>query len=110
MTATSVALAFLAAAPALRLVSSVDGGKPTPQWKYVRAGQKVVLHAELTLGAKGKVRYRWFKLEPTVESADNTEPSFHFEKIRYAATAIDRCEGAADCAADVNPTVLAKTA
>ncbi|MBI3184281.1 MAG: hypothetical protein HYZ28_19280 [Myxococcales bacterium] len=97
-----------AAKPRLRLLSSVDGGPNSADWKYARVGQQVLLHAELT-GANG-ASLRWFKLEPTVSAVDNTTPRFHFASIPYARTEIPACRGQATCPADVAPSRLPEVA
>jgi hypothetical protein len=103
---------LLAAAPSrgaqLRILSDVDGGKPSPEWKYVKLGQRVTLHAELK-PPEPSAQIAWFKLEPEVGSVDNTTPSFHFEKIPYRAVEIEACRGNPDCPADINPTLTTAT-
>lgn len=97
---------LLAATPSVLLVTSVDSAKAKPGWVYAVAGQKVVMHASVNGGkAKG---FRWFKLEAASEQVDNTQPSFHFEPIKYQAVELDACRDVADCAADVTPSLLPK--
>lgn len=93
----------LAAAPSLQLQASVDGGAPKPGWVYVKQGQSVTLHAI----AKQASAQRWYRVEPTVGSLDNTTPSFHFENVTYAETELTACRDAATCRVDVTPTKLA---
>lgn len=95
---------LLAAPPTLELRSSVDGGKPVPGWVYARVGQRVELRAMLA-GATAET-VRWFKLEPTTTSVDNTQPSFHFATIDYRETELPACRDALTCPADVTPTAL----
>lgn len=89
---------------ALGLTAFVDGKKASGGWVYARVGQKVELRASLAGEKRGL--FRWFKLEPTVESVDNTQPHFHFEPIRYQATELHSCRGSSACTVDVAPTVL----
>ncbi|MBX7113028.1 MAG: hypothetical protein K1X64_01745 [Myxococcaceae bacterium] len=109
------ALAFLTPSGAawatgeLSIHASVDGSAPHSGWVYARVGQKVELRAVLE-HAETLSHFRWFKIEPTVESVDNTLPSFHFAPIRYQATELTACRNAAVCMADVTPTVLPKVA
>lgn len=95
----------LTAAPSLHLEARVDGGKPTAQWVYAKAGAKVTLEAVLR-GAKAE-HLQWFKLEPTTESTDNTTPSFHFADIAYVETELTSCADQSRCEVDVAPTKLA---
>jgi hypothetical protein len=97
-------LSVLAASPSLQLVTRVDGAPPVSGWVYARLGQAVVLEAKLT-GATAR-SVRWFKLEPTTSSVDNTQPSFHFAPIDYQATPLSACDDRLTCPADVSPTVL----
>lgn len=95
-------LLVLAAAP--KISATVDGAPAPAGVVYARAGQKVVLLAK---APKAKA-WKWFKLEPTTESVDNTQPSFHFAPIAYRATELEACRDQAECPADVSPTVLPK--
>ncbi|MCC6336003.1 MAG: hypothetical protein IT380_18695 [Myxococcales bacterium] len=90
--------------PSVALRASVDGKQPVAGWAYVRSGQQVRLHARVTGGEVKEVR--WFKVEPKVGALDNTTPSFHFEPVRYAETAIPACDGALECPAELTPTLL----
>ncbi len=74
-----LAAVVLAAAPSLEIWASVDQGAARPGWVYARAGQTVTLEGRLR-GAKA-TGYRWYRLEPTSLSVDNTQPSFHFATI-----------------------------
>lgn len=93
----------------LSIHASIDGAAPRSGWVYARVGQKVELRA---VASRQEVlsQFRWFKLEPTVESVDNTQPSFHFAPIRYQATELAACRDATVCMADVAPSVLPKVA
>ncbi|MBX7101629.1 MAG: hypothetical protein K1X89_28200 [Myxococcaceae bacterium] len=97
----------LSASPTLSLRARVDGQPPAPGWVYAREGQRVVLEAAVT-GAT-PTSFAWFKLEPTVESVDNTQPSFHFVSIPYEAIELERCRDQPRCEADVTPTRLKAT-
>ncbi len=99
-----LALVLVLAASPLKLSATVDGKPVAPGVVYARAGQKVVLSAHVPK-AKG---WKWFKLEPTTESVDNTQPSFHFAPIAYRATELEACRDQSECPADVTPTVLPK--
>ena len=96
---------ILAAKPSLELHGAAGEAKPRREWVYARQGQAVTLHAMLRGGLAKEVR--WFKVEPTIGAIDNTTPSFHFEKVTYAETALPDCEGKLTCAADITPTKLA---
>ena len=87
------------AAPRLRLLSSVDQKPSTPAWKYVRAGQRVTLVAELSPPVPGAT-FTWFRLESTAGAVDNTTPSFHFEPIPYEAVELVPCRGQPTCPAE----------
>lgn len=102
---TALVALLLAAAPAVEIVSSIDGKAPVRGWVYAKRGQAVTLSARCTGAEVADVE--WFKVEPTVGALDNTTPSFHFEPVTYQETAIDACRGKTDCPADVAPTVLA---
>jgi len=92
-------LALLAAAPpSLRITASVDGHPSAGALAYARAGQRVVLRAELTPDVPSAA-VDWFQLEPVRAAVDNTSPSFHFEPVGYQAAEIDRCRGARTCEA-----------
>jgi hypothetical protein len=95
----------LAVSPSVKIVTSIDGAKAQPGWAYARLGQKVLMHAQVD-GGKAKT-VRWSKLEPVVDSVDNTTPKFHFEPISYRATSIESCDDRLDCPADVTPSRLA---
>ncbi len=95
-------LLVLAAAP-LEIKASVDKGAPSSGWVYATAGQSVELVA---VSAQKPTSFRWFKIEPTVASLDNTTPRFHFEPVKYAKTAIAACDDQPRCTVDVAPTVL----
>lgn len=99
-------LLLLGASPQISILASIDDAKPRPGWVYARAGQKVTLWAMLP-GDKLK-SIRWFKLEPVLESVDNTQPRFHFEPIEYRETELEKCRGLASCPAEVSVTVLPK--
>lgn len=94
----------LAASGSVKIVTSIDGAKAQPGWAYARLGQKVVMHAQVEGGAAKQIR--WVKLEPEVESVDNTQPKFHFENISYRETPIAACDDKLDCPADVTPSKL----
>lgn len=86
-------------------ISATVDGKPAPAgWVYAVTGQKVVLAVK----APQAKAVRWFKLEPTLESVDNTQPAFHFEPIVYRAVEVAACRDQATCPADVTPSVLPK--
>jgi hypothetical protein len=93
-----------ALAASVSIQARVDGRAAPAGWVYARVGQKVVLQAVLT-GAKAK-DVRWFKLEPTTTSVDNTQPSFHFEPIAYREHELAACRGQLECPADALPLVL----
>ncbi len=97
---------LLAGTPSVAISSTVGTGKAKPGWVYAVAGTKVVMHASVT-GGKAK-SWRWFKLEAESDQVDNTQPSFHFEPIKYQAVEVEACRDAADCTADVTPSVLPK--
>lgn len=97
----------LAASPTLTLRARVDAQPPAPGWVYAREGQRVVLEASVAGGTPSG--FTWFKLEPTVASVDNTQPSFHFVSIPYQATELERCRDQPRCEADVTPTKLPAT-
>ena len=99
-------LLVLAAGPSLSLSASVDGDQAKAGWVYARVGQAVILRASLS-GEKPK-RVRWFKLEPAIESVDNTQPRFHFEPIPYREVELEACRDALVCPAEVSVTVLPK--
>jgi hypothetical protein len=67
-----------------------------PTWAYARAGQRVVLQAQLQPEVKG-ARFSWFQLEPTKPYVDNTSPTFHFEPIGYAAVERLDCRMSRTC-------------
>jgi hypothetical protein len=90
---------------AASLQASVEAGKPKAGWVYAKAGQKVTLHAVLPGKAKS---VRWLKLEPVSESADNTQPSFHFAAIDFKEVELEACRDALECPADVTTSVLPK--
>ena len=94
---------LLAAAPGVEIKASVDGGVPVSGWVYARAGQTVEL---LAVSPQPLASLRWFKLEPTAASLDNTQPTFHFEKVPYAKTPLPACDDRPRCRVDVAPTVL----
>ncbi|MBX5480408.1 MAG: hypothetical protein IRZ16_00965 [Myxococcaceae bacterium] len=96
------------ATPRVRILGSVDGGPPSPGWVYARRGQRVVLHAELT-PPDPRARFRWFALEPTTLALDNTEPRFHYEKVKYAVRELEGCRDQPTCDGDVTPHVLPST-
>ncbi|HVE81950.1 MAG TPA: hypothetical protein VND93_03850, partial [Myxococcales bacterium] len=50
-----------AAAPSLRIAASVDGQPASPAWAYARAGQRVVLRADLTPDVPG-AKVTWLQL------------------------------------------------
>ncbi len=102
----SILLTVLAGTPALSISASVDGANPKGGWVYAVAGQKVVLHAALA-GARAK-GWRWYKLEVTSPSVDNTQPSFHFAPIGFRPVELEACRDLPRCGADVTPTVLPK--
>lgn len=85
--------ALLASAP-LKIASSVDGGAPSTDWKYVRVNQAVELHAPPVRGAR---HLRWFELVPTTRAVNNTEPSFHFEPLAYARRELPECRDQRRC-------------
>jgi cell wall-associated NlpC family hydrolase len=91
---------LLAAAPTIQIQATVDGAKAKPGWVYARVGQQVELHAV----AKDAHEFRWFRVEPTVQSVDNTQPSFHFADITFEETEIEACRDKQDCPADVAST------
>jgi len=95
---TALALLLAATLPTLHLTASVDGGPASAAWAYARAGQRVVLRADLTPDVPGAT-FEWFQLEPTQAAVDNTSPQFHFEPISYQAVPITRCRGARTCEA-----------
>ncbi|MFT3708892.1 MAG: hypothetical protein QM817_14685 [Archangium sp.] len=97
---------LLSAAPTLQIQASIDGGKKSAQWAYAKAGQKVTLHAVMIGGAAKAESITWFKIEPTVNSLDNTTPSFHFEPVTYAETELKDCADKLECAADITTTTL----
>lgn len=99
----TLTLLLLCSAPKLELRASLDGGAPEPGWVYAKAGQTVDLVAVTTEPATS---LRWFKLEPTIASLDNTSPSFHFEPVPYAKTPMPSCDDARVCRADIAPTRL----
>ena len=99
-------LLLLGASPTLSLSASVDGARARPGWVYARAGEKVTLEANL-VGGNAK-SFRWFKLEPAIESVDNTQPKFHFEPILYREVELEACRDHRTCLADVGATVLPK--
>jgi len=98
-----VVAAFVNAA-SVHLEASIDGGKSKPGWVYVKGEQKVTLSV-VVRGAE-VVSTKWFKIEPTVGSLDNTQPSFHFEKVSYEETELTACRDQLTCAGDVTPTKL----
>ncbi len=102
----ALAIVAVVAAPQVELRSSVEGGKARGGWVYARAGQAVTLKAVVSGGPAAQVR--WFKVEPTVESLDNTTPSFHFEPVTYRETEVASCRDTLTCPADITPTVLPK--
>lgn len=91
-------------AASVSIEAKVDGRAAPPGWVYARVGQRVELEAKL-LGIRAK-DVRWFKLEPTTTSTDNTQPRFHFEPIAYAAHELAACRGKLACPADVAPEGL----
>ena len=97
---------MLTAGPTLALQGSIGEARPKREWVYARQGEAVTLHAVLK-GAEAK-EVHWFKIEPTVGALDNTTPSFHFEPVTYAETAIAACDGKLTCPADITPTRLPK--
>ncbi len=99
-----VFLCIASAAPVLSLQGTVDG-RPVQGWVYARVGQQVTLQLRTSGKAKPE-NIRWFQLEPTVESVDNTQPKFHFEPIPYAEVEVKRCAGRTECAAEIEPTRL----
>jgi hypothetical protein len=90
------------AAPTLRITASVDGQRPQGAWAYVRRGQRVDLHAELRPATRGAA-FRWYRLEPTTFSTDNTRPAFHWSQVAYEVQELESCRGQATCPADVSP-------
>ena len=96
-------VAMLLAAAPLELKASIDGGVASTGWAYAMAGQVVEL---IAVSAQKPISIRWFKLEPTVASLDNTTPRFHFEPVTYAKTPLPSCDDAPRCKVDVAPTVL----
>lgn len=96
---------LLAAAPTVQIQASVNGGKKSADWAYARVGTPVTLHAVLSKGASAE-SVKWFKIQPTVGSLDNTTPSFHFAAVTYEETPVPACEGKLECAADVSPSSL----
>lgn len=96
---------LLAAKPTLELQGAVGDAKPKREWVYAKQGQPVMLHAILRGAEANEVH--WFKVEPTIGAIDNTTPSFHFEPVTYAETALPACDGKLTCAADITPTKLA---
>jgi cell wall-associated NlpC family hydrolase len=97
---------MLAAKPTLELQGAIGESKPKREWVYAKQGQQVTLHALLRGGEVKDVR--WFKVEPAIGAIDNTTPTFHFEPVTYAETAVPDCEGKLTCPADITPTKLAK--
>ena len=95
---------ILAAAPQVQILTQLDDAPARPGWAHAKAGQAIVLHAQVTFGHPAG--YRWFKLEPTVASVDNTQPTFHFAPIAYQETPLKACEDHPACPVDVKGTVL----
>lgn len=95
-----VSLLVIAAAPPIALQASVDGKPPRPGWAYATAAQQVELVA--VLGRPG-AHLTWRRIDPTVDSLDNTTPSFHFAAIGYRATELPECADRLRCLVKPKP-------
>lgn len=97
----------LAAAPSVSISGTVNGKAAPAGILHAKAGEPIVLHATVR-GAKPPTGLRWFKLEPTTSSLDNTTPSFHFADVAYAEDELEACRDQEACAVDAVPTHLPK--
>ena len=95
------------ASPKVRILGSIEGGKPQPAWVYARSGQRVLLHADAPANVKS---LRWYRIEPTTRSADNTQPSFHWAPISYRTDELTACRDKRTCTPDVTPVHMPRNA
>lgn len=71
-------------------------------------GRKAAVAPERWPADLGPVRIRWLRVEPDVagRSFDNTAPSYHYDEIPYAETAVLEGVGQWSLLADPRPTLL----
>lgn len=93
------------ATPEVRLTGSVDGGKPRSSPLFAKRGQRIVLHARVSVPVKEST-WRWYRLEPTSRALDNTQPRFHYAEVAYAESELTHCREQPRCDVDARPTHL----
>ena len=94
----------LAAAPSI--AGTVNGKTAAPGVLYAKRGDAIVLRVQQV---KNPRHLRWYRIEPTTGSLDNTSPSFHFADVSYAEDELTGCRDQPTCPVDATPAHQVET-